>query len=85
MEPIIVFLKRRLRGATPQRWDAIADQCKVSKSLLRKIAYDDRDNPGVKTVQPLLTYFDEIDRGLRDLPEPIKAPSAPAVELAKAA
>lgn len=70
MEPIIEFLKRRLRDAGPGRWEAIADAAGVAKTLPRKIAYADRENPGVNTVQPLLTYFAQIDSGERDLPQP---------------
>lgn len=35
---------------------------------MRKLAYGDRDNPGVKSVQPLLDYFQAVDRGERALP-----------------
>ena len=32
-------------------------ECGVAKTLPRKLAYGDRENPGVQTVQPLLDYF----------------------------
>jgi hypothetical protein len=70
MESIIDYLKRKLREAGAGRWEAIAAECGVAKTLPRKIAYDDRDNPGVQTVQPLLDYFGAIERGERALPEP---------------
>jgi hypothetical protein len=69
MESIMDYLKRRLREAGPSRWEAIAVEAGVAKTLPRKIAYDDRENPGVATIQPLLDYFSEVDRGARDLPE----------------
>lgn len=80
MEPIIDYLKRRLKEASPKRWTAIASAVseqlpegeKFSEHLLRKIAYGDRDNPGVATIQPLLDYFGAVDRGDRELPEPAK-------------
>lgn len=71
------YLKRRLREAGPARWGAIAeaasidlpDDEKLREPFLRKIAYDDRDNPGVKKIQPLLDYFAAIDRGEFEMPE----------------
>lgn len=68
MEPIIDYLKRRLREAGPPRWESIASEAGVAKSLPRKIVYGDRMNPGVQTVQPLITYFAAVDRGERALP-----------------
>jgi hypothetical protein len=68
MEPILTYLQRKLREAGPSRWDAIAKETGVSKSLPRKLAYADRDNPGVKLVQPLLDFFQAVERGERELP-----------------
>lgn len=77
MEPIIDYLKRVLRAAGSARWEAIAEQAGVAKSLPRKIAFNDRDNPGVQTVQPLIDYFQEVERGERTLPEvPAKVEAA---------
>jgi hypothetical protein len=68
MEPIIDYLKRKLREAGPARWEAIASAAGVAKTLPRKIAYDDRENPGVATIQPLLDYFAAVERGELQLP-----------------
>jgi hypothetical protein len=57
MENVIDYLKRKLRESGPSSWDAIAAECGVAKTLPRKVAYGDRENPGIQTVQPLLTYF----------------------------
>lgn len=73
MESIIDYLKRKLKEAGPARWEAIATYCGVAKSLPRKIAYEDRDNPGVQTVQPLLDFFGALERGEIELPEPARA------------
>ena len=70
MEPIIDYLKRRLKDAGAKQWPVIAaeinkslpDSEAIGEPLLRKIAYGDRDNPGVQTVQPLIDYFTSIDR-----------------------
>jgi len=69
-EPIIEYLKRRLREAGPARWGPIAEACGVGKTLPRKIVYGDRENPGVATIQPLLTFLEAVDRGERELPAP---------------
>ena len=76
METIIDYLKRNLKDAGPKCWPAIAsdvsaalpDDEKISEHFLRKIAYGDRDNPGVKSVQPLIDYFHAVERGDRQLP-----------------
>jgi hypothetical protein len=64
------YLKRRLREAGSSQWEAIAESAsadlpegeKLKEPFLRKIAYDDRNNPGIKKVQPLLDYFQKADR-----------------------
>lgn len=68
VEPIIDYLKRRLSEAGPSRWEAIAKQAKVAKSLPRKLAYADRKNPRLGTIQPLFDYFQAVDRGEKQLP-----------------
>jgi hypothetical protein len=71
MEPIMEYLKRRLREAGAARWEAIAAEAGVGKTLPRKLVYDSkRENPGVATIQPLLDYLNAVDRGERELPEP---------------
>lgn len=67
---IIDHLRTRLRAAGPARWESIAAEAGVERNLPRKIAYGDRTNPRVQTIQPLLDYFGEIDRGQRTLPAP---------------
>ena len=72
MEPIIVYVKRKLREVGPAAWDEIHAETGVAVSLMRKIAYGDRNNPGVANIQPLVTFFDEVEIGAR------KAPTAQA-------
>lgn len=77
METILDYLKRRLKEAGSARWEAIAHEAGVAKTLPRKLAYDNaRDNPGVQTVQPLLDFFAAVDRGERELPEAQTAKAA---------
>ena len=68
MEPIIDFLRRRLKESGPRSWDAIAAEAGVAQSLPRKVAYGDRDNPGVRTVQPLVDFFQRQDSVKRKRP-----------------
>lgn len=80
MESIIDYLKRKLKEAGARVWPAIASEVSrglapddvISEHFLRKLAYGDRENPGLKSIQPLLDYFHEIERGERELPEPAK-------------
>jgi hypothetical protein len=58
-EPIIETLRRNLRSVPPAEWERIAAECGVARTLPRKIAYGDRMNPGVMTVQPLINWFAE--------------------------
>lgn len=76
MEPIIEYVKRRLRECGPASWEQIAVECGVAKTLPRKIVYGDRENPGVQTVQPLLTYLQDVERGARHLPAPTASQQA---------
>lgn len=72
METIADFLRRRLKGATAARWQAIADELGEGLTFhsLRKIAYGERENLGLKAAQALIDYFQAVDRGEREMPEP---------------
>ena len=69
------YLKRNLRNAGSARWDAIAAKTGVAKSLPRKIAFSDRNNPGVQTIQPLVDFFQSVDRGEDVMPELATTPA----------
>lgn len=75
VESITDFLKRRLREAGAARFDAIAEEAGVTPSFIRKFVYGSRENPRVQTVQPLLDYFQAVDRGERVLPDLAHAPA----------
>lgn len=78
IEPITDYLKRRLRDAGAARFEAIAaraselaglvDDEAVKVSFIRKFVYGSRENPRVGTIQPLLDYFEAVDRGAEQLP-----------------
>lgn len=75
METILDYVIRRLRDAGPSRWEAIAAAAGVAKTLPRKIVYGDRENPGVGTIQPLLTYLQAVESGTVELPAEHPAPA----------
>ena len=76
MEPIIDYLKRNLRSAGPRRWAEISAITGASEHTLRKVAYNDIENPGVLTMQPLIDYFQAVERGEIELPEPAEVAKA---------
>lgn len=59
MESTIELLQRRLREAGARQWPLIAQRTGASQNTLRKIAYGDRTNPRLSTIEPLLRYFDD--------------------------
>lgn len=53
-----------LRGALKADrsvWPVIARSTGVSENTLRKLAYGDRKNPQLNTIQPLYDYFNGVD------------------------
>lgn len=68
MSTILSPLVSRLRQYTHAQLEVIASDAGVAKTLPRKLACGDRPNPTVQTIEPLIRYFDEIDRGFRQLP-----------------
>ena len=73
IEPITIYLKRKLKDAGAARFDAIAEAAGVNASFIRKFFYGSRENPRVQTIQPLIDYFRAIERGESELAEPAKA------------
>jgi hypothetical protein len=69
-EPIIDYLRRRLREAGPRRWERIAAAAGVPRRFPARLAYGERANPTMRSVQPLLDYFAAVDRGSVELPAP---------------
>lgn len=78
VEPIRDYLKRRLKEAGAANFDWIAaratemarldDAQAVRGSFIRKFVYGSRDNPRIQTIQPLLDFFQRVDRGEIALP-----------------
>lgn len=63
IEPITEYLRRRLREAGPAKFEPISERTGVAASFIRKFVYGSRDNPRVQTIQPLLDFFTQVDRG----------------------
>lgn len=63
MSTILQPLIERLRAEGPSNWERIAKESGVAASLPRKLVYGDRDNPTVKTIQPLFDYFSKRPTG----------------------
>lgn len=85
MEPILDYIKRQLRSAGPKRWAAIAEATGCSVHTMRKVAYNDIENPGVVTLQPLIDFFHAVDAGRREMPPPAEAAPPEAAEARSAA
>lgn len=64
----MAFLKRRLKQSGAHQWHSIAAACGIAKTLPRKIAYGDRENPGIQNVQPLLDYYHAQDAAKKRKP-----------------
>ena len=75
-EKIMDCLIERLRAAGLGRWPGIAEATGIKFGHIRKIAYRERTNPGIKSVQTLLDYFSAIDRDEKKLP-PLPQAAAP--------
>lgn len=75
-EPIMDYVRRRLRKFGPSKWAEVAQATGCKESMLRKIAYGDRNNPGIATIQPLLTYLRECDDAPTTTPGALTAEGA---------
>lgn len=56
-EDLLAFVKRRLRADGPKKWPEVAQETGRGVALLRKIAYGDRKNTKLDTIQPVVTYY----------------------------
>lgn len=61
MEPtdLLDFVRSNLRAVGPRAWPAISEATGKPLSTLRKIAYGDRKNPKLDTIQPIANHFRE--------------------------
>lgn len=68
MSSLLKPLVDRIRAIPPAQWEDLARMAGCAKTLPRKLACGDRSNPRVRTIQPLVDYFDRVDRGESPLP-----------------
>ena len=54
---LLAFVIGSLRAAGPQAWPAIAAATGKPVSTLRKLAYGDRKNPRLDTIEPIANHF----------------------------
>lgn len=66
-EPIIKYVKRRLREIGPPEWGAVSAGAHVEVSTPRKLAYERKDVKG-ETLEAFYRYFLRRDYGLKKLP-----------------
>lgn len=58
-ESLLGYVRRRLKDEGPKNWQLIADQSGKPVSVLRKIAYGDRKNPRIETIEPIAATLRE--------------------------
>lgn len=68
MDSILAYVRSRLRAIHRRVWPSIAHECDMPLATLAKIATGERRNPTLATIEPLWKYFQELDRGERQLP-----------------
>jgi hypothetical protein len=64
MSQILNALVARLEPYTLAELEAIAHAAGVSPDLPRKLRSGERSNPTVRSIEPLIDYFNKVDRGL---------------------
>lgn len=57
---LLSFVRNGLKAAGPKAWPEISTATGKPLSTLRKIAYGDRKNPRLDTIQPIANYLREI-------------------------
>jgi len=75
MSTLLNPLVARLRQYSLVELEAIADAAGVAPSVPRHLR-NGRDNPTIKTIEPLITFFGKVDAGEIDLAV-VLAPAQP--------
>lgn len=57
---LLAFVRAGLKAAGPKAWPGIAEATGKPVSTLRKIAYGDRRNPRLDTIQPIANHLQSL-------------------------
>jgi hypothetical protein len=68
-ELLVIFVRRRLREEGSKNWPAIAAACGKPLSVLRKLAYGDKANPRIDTIEPLAIHLRRLLLPAEDAPK----------------
>lgn len=66
-EPILDYVRRRLDEEYRGQWSLISKDSGVPYDTIAKIVQGRRENPGVKTLQPILDWMNARDEMLSKL------------------
>ena len=56
---LLPFVRTNLRAVGKDVWPAISEATGVPCNTLRKLAYNDRKNPRLSTIEPVAKWFKE--------------------------
>lgn len=68
MSQILNTLVARLGPFTLSELEALADVAGVPPDLPRKLRSGERKNPTLRSIEPLIDFFNKVDQGLVVLP-----------------
>ena len=68
MSQILNTLVARLRPYTLAELEAIARAAGVPEDLPRKLRTGERSNPTLRSIEPLIDFFNKVDQGVAVLP-----------------
>jgi hypothetical protein len=61
MSQILAPLIARLKEEGSAKWELIAKAAGVERHLPKKLVYGERPNPTIKSIEPLIRYFSDLD------------------------
>ena len=56
---LLAYVKDGLRRVGPKRWPEIGAATGTSVNTMRKVAYNNRKNPRIQTIQPIANWLHE--------------------------
>lgn len=61
MSTILDPLIAKLKEAGSSKWEEIATKAGVERHLPKKLVYGERPNPTIKSIEPLIRYFEQLE------------------------